>query len=98
MNIGDGYLRPQEISTAQNADSVTQKATRARPEDSAAKEGLQVDQAHVSSAAALAKQAATEPDVRMEKINGIQQALAAGNYQISSSDLADSLLNHMLQK
>jgi flagellar biosynthesis anti-sigma factor FlgM len=54
------------------------------------------DQAHLSSAASLASQAASLPDVRAEKVQSIQSAIAAGTYNVPSSDVAHSLINHML--
>jgi flagellar biosynthesis anti-sigma factor FlgM len=54
------------------------------------------DQAHLSSAASLASQAASLPDVRMEKVQSTQAAIAGGTYNIPSADVAQSLVNHML--
>lgn len=54
------------------------------------------DQAHLSVAASLVSQAASLPDVRAEKVQSIQAAIASGNYHVSSSDVAQSLINRLL--
>lgn len=56
------------------------------------------DQATLSSAASLASQAASVPDVRQEKVAAIQAALAGGTYSVSSQDVAQSMMDHMLGK
>lgn len=48
------------------------------------------------SAAGLASAASDLPEVRSEKIAAIQQALADGSYQVSASEVAAKLIDHML--
>ncbi|MFZ0663294.1 MAG: flagellar biosynthesis anti-sigma factor FlgM [Acidobacteriaceae bacterium] len=54
------------------------------------------DEAHLSGAALLASQAASLSDVRTGKVQAIQIAIANGSYSVSSTDVADSLINYML--
>lgn len=54
------------------------------------------DQAHLSGAAALASHAASISDVRTEKVQSVQSAIANGTYHVSSADVATSLMSHML--
>jgi len=54
------------------------------------------DQTHLSPAA-LAAAASGVSDVRADKVMAIQQALASGSYAVSASDVADKLIDHMLQ-
>lgn len=54
------------------------------------------DEAHLSSAAKMATQTGALPDVRAEKVAGVQAALAAGTYNVSSSEVAGKLIDHML--
>lgn len=54
------------------------------------------DSAHLSGAASLASQAASLPDIRSEKVQALQMAIANGSYSVSSVDVAQSLINHML--
>lgn len=56
------------------------------------------DHAELSDAASLASQAASLPDVRTEKIEEVKAAIADGSYNVSSADVAQSLVNHMLGK
>ena len=53
------------------------------------------DEAHLSTASQLVSQALALPEVRTEKIASIQSALANGSYQVSSSDLAAKMIDHM---
>lgn len=50
------------------------------------------DQVHLSSAASLAAQAATLPDVRMDKVAAMQSAIANG-YHVSAIDTANALIS-----
>ena len=54
------------------------------------------DEAHLSSAAKMATQTGSLPDVRADKVAGVQAALAAGTYNVSSSEVAGKLIDHML--
>jgi len=50
------------------------------------------DQANLSSAA----QALDGSDIRSTKVAALQQAIAAGNYNVSSSDVADKIIQSLL--
>ena len=54
------------------------------------------DEAHLSSAAKMVTQTGSLPDVRAEKVASVQAALAAGTYNVSSSEVAGKLIDHML--
>jgi negative regulator of flagellin synthesis FlgM len=56
------------------------------------------DSTSLSQAASLASQLSAGPEVRMEKVTGIQQAMQAGSYQVSAGDVADSVMASMLQR
>lgn len=56
------------------------------------------EEARLSGAASLANQAAALPDVRAEKVEAVKAAIADGSYNVSSTDLAQSLVDHMLGK
>ena len=57
---------------------------------------LNSDSATLSSAASQMSQSATEDGVRMEKVNAIQSALAAGTYKVSSAEVASKVVDAML--
>ncbi|MHB1699685.1 MAG: flagellar biosynthesis anti-sigma factor FlgM [Acidobacteriaceae bacterium] len=58
--------------------------------------GQGVDQASLSSTGGLAAQASQTPDVRMERIAPLQQAIAAGTYNVSSADVAEKMMGSLL--
>ena len=53
------------------------------------------DTANISAIAVAA--AAGVSDVRTDKVAAIQQALASGTYAVSPSDVAEKLIDHLLQ-
>ncbi|MGD0445217.1 MAG: flagellar biosynthesis anti-sigma factor FlgM [Edaphobacter sp.] len=55
------------------------------------------DQAELSSAGGLVAQALASSDVRTAKVGALQQAIAAGNYSVSSSDVADKIIQSLLR-
>jgi negative regulator of flagellin synthesis FlgM len=56
----------------------------------------QGDQANVSSTGGLVAQALEGSDTRSAKVASLQQAIAAGNYSVSSSDVADKIIQSLL--
>ena len=57
-----------------------------------------VDQASLSQASGLMAQALVgSDDVRNEKVAALQESIAAGTYNVSSSAVADKLVSSMLQ-
>ena len=54
------------------------------------------DRTEVSTAASLAHRAMSVPDVRMDKVAAVQQALANGTYQVSPTDVADKIIRRMI--
>jgi flagellar biosynthesis anti-sigma factor FlgM len=58
---------------------------------------LEQDQTHWSQAAVLVSATSADSDVRLEKVAEIQQALTAGTYSVSPSDVAAKLIDHLLQ-
>lgn len=58
--------------------------------------GLGSDLATFSSAANEVAQTASDPSVRMDKVAGIQAALAAGSYNVSAGAVASKVVDSML--
>ena len=58
---------------------------------------LLVDDAKLSTAAGAVAQALSGSDVRTEKVAALQQSIAAGTYNVSSSDVADKLISALLK-
>ncbi len=56
------------------------------------------DHAEVSAAGSLISKALDGSDVRMDKVQALQQAIASGSYQVSSSDVADKMMDSMMEQ
>jgi negative regulator of flagellin synthesis FlgM len=56
----------------------------------------QVDQANLSSTGGLVAQALEGSDTRSSRVASLQQAIAAGTYRVSSSDVADKIIQSLL--
>jgi flagellar biosynthesis anti-sigma factor FlgM len=54
------------------------------------------DQTNLSSTAGLVAQALESSDVRSTKVASLQQAIGAGSYNVSSSDVADKIIQSLL--
>jgi negative regulator of flagellin synthesis FlgM len=94
-------------SLQQTISSITSPETKPAPQVSAPDSGSkasegptanteQVDQASLSSTGGLVAQALEGSDTRSAKVAPLQQAIAAGNYSVSSSDVADKMIQSML--
>ena len=92
MNVRNDLQGIQPISGG-NQVSGAQKTSGASRTTQSVASG---DEAHLSSAASLASHAASLSDVRADKVQSIQAAIAGGSYNVSSIDVAQSMMNHML--
>lgn len=54
------------------------------------------DEANLSSAGGLVAHALEVSDTRSAKVASLQQAIAAGTYNVSSSDVADKIIQSLL--
>ncbi len=94
---GIGSLQQAINSTARQA------AIQANLPDGIAKSGegsvvdvRHADQANLSSTGGLVAQALESSDARLAKVASLQQAIASGNYSVSSSDVADKIIQSLL--
>ena len=55
-----------------------------------------VDQTNLSSTGGLVALALETSDTRSAKVASLQQAISAGNYSVSSSDVADKIIQSLL--
>ena len=95
MNVNDGLHGLPEALGVSQASPVSAVQAQQQTASSATANSIQ-DRTEVSTAASLAHQAMSVPDVRMEKVAAIQQALANGTYQVSPADVADKLVRQMM--
>lgn len=56
----------------------------------------QADQTHLSTASGIMSQALESSDTRSAKVSALQQAIASGSYSVSSSDVADKMIQSLL--
>jgi len=83
--------------------SESKPATEVVASDSLSKAGAgsianveHVDQTNLSSTGGLVAQALESSDTRSTKVATLQQAIAAGSYSVSSSDVADKIIQSLL--
>ena len=92
MNVRNDLQHIQQV-TGENQVSAVEKP----PSIGATSPSATSDQTHLSGAASLASHTASLPDVRADKVQSVQAAIASGSYSVSSSDVAASLIQHMTQ-
>jgi negative regulator of flagellin synthesis FlgM len=103
MSFASGIGNLQQAispSTPSNAKSVVEAN---KPESVAVTNAASVentntlDQADLSSAGGVVAQALEGSDIRYVKVASLQQAIAAGDYNVSSSDVADKIIEGLLK-
>ncbi|HEY1498730.1 MAG TPA: flagellar biosynthesis anti-sigma factor FlgM [Acidobacteriaceae bacterium] len=95
MNVNNNNLQGlQQLFSSQEATRVSGKASSIEAQT----EQPGGDRTTLSAAASLAAAAGPDSDVRMEKVAAIQQVLASGTYNVSSSEVAGKMIDHMLGK
>lgn len=93
MNVRSG------ISAIQPLDRDLQVSSVAKPANESAKLpplASSVDPAQLSNAASLGSPLESSPEVRTDKVQTMQLAIASGDYTVSAMDVAQSLMDHML--
>ena len=55
------------------------------------------DETALSSTGGLVFQSLGAPDTRTSKVSSLQEAIAAGTYTVSSSDVADKIIQSLLE-
>jgi negative regulator of flagellin synthesis FlgM len=95
MNVNNNVQGLQQLFPAQGGART--ENTAAQQSGSAAVSGS-ADQTTLSPAASMAAASAQDSGVRMEKVASIQQAIAAGTYNIPASAVAGKMMDHMMGK
>lgn len=107
MSYLNGIGSPQQVFDATEAAVLANTSSAAKtvkslaPESAAAQDILSSasagDQASLSTSALLMAQALSGSDVRTDRVTALQQSIAAGTYNVSSSDVADKVISALLQ-
>ena len=95
---GIGSGGPQQVYENRNVAAAAQtNGTAKTSQSSAASEsaGVGDDQARLSASSALVAPATS--DVRLDKVAALQAQIAAGTYNVSSSDVADKVIGALLK-
>jgi negative regulator of flagellin synthesis FlgM len=101
MSYTSGVGSPQQginsISQSEAKPTIQPGAPAGLPSDGLIASVGHADQTSLSSASGLVAQALDSPDVRSAKVAALQQAIAAGSYSVSSSDVADKIIQSLLR-
>ncbi len=81
------------LGVSQPASSSAQQIKQPSTTDAGS---FNTDRATLSSAGSFVFQALTDDGVRMDKVAGIQAALAAGTYNVPASAVASKMIDSML--
>ena len=95
MNVNNNLQAMQQLFSSQQVTEAASTVSRNTTTQAAAPI---TDEATLSPAASLAAMSAPDSDVRMDKVAQVQQALAAGTYNIPSGAVAGKMIDHMLGK
>ena len=102
MSFTNGIGRLQQPIDP-TAPSETKPAKQVSVAENEARQGVvsganvdHADQANLSSAGGLVAQALESSDTRSAKIASLQQAIGSGSYSVSSADVADKIIQSLL--
>jgi flagellar biosynthesis anti-sigma factor FlgM len=82
--VSNPWLDPVSRPKTEGSAAVASTASGSPDRNAATKSAFPEDSVHVSSVAS--------DDVRANKVEALQRALAAGTYQVSTEDIADAIL------
>lgn len=87
------------LSNTQSTDKATAASARSTAQAASTQtlwDGVAGGQVQLSSAAGALAQSGNDSDVRMDKVAQVKAAIDSGSYSVSSSDVADKLMQSML--
>lgn len=96
MNVSGDFLRTGQVTGSEQSGGVANQPEN----DAAAASGASsqtADTASLSHAGAAASAASsTGSDIRSEKVASVQSALVSGSYNVPPTEVASSVIDHML--
>jgi negative regulator of flagellin synthesis FlgM len=78
------------------SQTTSSSAQQVKPSKTSDGGSFSADHATLSSAGSLVSQALSDDGVRMDKVAGVQAAIAAGTYNVPASAVASRLVDSML--
>ena len=94
---GIGSLQQVLSSIASTSTKPATDAISDADQGASTRASMQQDQANLSSASGVVTQALGGSDVRFENVAALQQAIASGNYNVSSADVAEKMVDSLLE-
>ena len=91
MNIQSNF---QNVTQIERTERLPDSGSASAGQNAIGSAGTR-EEADLSAAALAISQSSKVSDVRMEKVMSVRDALANGSYQVSSSDVAAKLIDHM---
>ncbi len=104
MSYASGIGNMQQATNVMGPPEGKEPAQVTASDSMTGQSGMQIanvghaDQASLSSAGGLIAQALSGSDMRATKVAALQSAIAAGTYNVSSSDVADKIIQSLLNK
>jgi negative regulator of flagellin synthesis FlgM len=96
--IGTGDLQRQVSPLPPTAATApVQTTVSTSPADASERPAVDADHTNLSSLGGLVAQALETSDTRTAKVASLQQAISSGQYNISSSDVAEKLIQSLLE-
>jgi negative regulator of flagellin synthesis FlgM len=103
MSYQNGVNTLQQMFSQVSASNVAQtqqtdaaKGGAKTSTESAVATSAPTDTTSLSTLGGLAA-SSTDSDVRMDKVSALQSAINSGSYNVSSSDVADAVINSLMQ-
>ncbi len=95
--IGNLQQALSSIAPTQPASQATESTEASRQHNATGAAAKQADQTNLSSAGGVIAHALEGSDVRSGKVAALQQAIASGSYNVSSSDVAGKMIDSLLE-
>jgi flagellar biosynthesis anti-sigma factor FlgM len=95
--IGNLQQALSSIAPTQPATQATESAAASQQQNATVAAAKRNDQTNLSSAGGMMAQALSGSDVRSDKVAALQQAIASGSYNVSSSDVAGKMIDSLME-
>jgi negative regulator of flagellin synthesis FlgM len=94
MDVHDRSTYPSNLASL-GVEAPSRPRTDSRSAPPAGSTPSANDSTDLSSAAQMVTQAMQMPEVRQDRIAGLQQQIASGGYQVAPQDVADAMLRNL---